>query len=57
VNHYKIDYNKYADIGYPYALYGRKAWSWRWEHIKSFATTDEAKALHRKLTGLPIHLD
>ena len=57
MNRYKIDYNKYADISHPYALYGRGPWHWRWEHIKSFATKEEAQELHQKLTGLPIFLD
>lgn len=56
MNVYKIDWNKYADIRYPYALYGRKAWSWGWEHIKSFETKDEARDFHQKLIGLPIFL-
>lgn len=56
MNRYKIDYNKYADISYPYALYGKSSWTWRWEHIKSFATKEEALELHKKLTGLPVYL-
>lgn len=58
MNRYKIDYNKYADISHPYALYGKAAgWVKRWEHIKSFATKEEARELYQKLVGLPIFLN
>lgn len=58
MNKYKIDYSKYAHFNYPYALYGKAPGLFRrWEHIKSFATKEEAKELHAKLAGLPILLD
>jgi hypothetical protein len=56
MNKYKIDYNKYADIRWPYALYARCAWSWRWEFIKSCESKEEAVELFNKLNGLPVFL-
>lgn len=57
MNYYKIDWNRYSTDSYPYALFSRRAWWRRWEHVQSFRTIDEAKSLHQKLKGLPIPLD
>jgi hypothetical protein len=56
VNRYKIDYSAYSADTYPYALYAKGALSWRWKHVASFRTVEEAKALHAKIAGLPIVL-
>lgn len=56
MNHYKIDWNNYSADTYPYALYSRAAWGWRWRHVASFRTMEEAKAFHEKIAGLPVHL-
>jgi hypothetical protein len=56
LNQYKIDWNAYSADSYPYALYSRAAWWRRWKHVASFRTMDEAKMLHAKIAGLPVHL-
>lgn len=56
MNAYKIDWNRFSADTYPYALYSRRSWWRRWEHISSCRTKDEAHALHQKLIGLPIYL-
>lgn len=60
MNRYKIDWNEYSSDIHPYALYGKRPWSWfdrGWEHIASFDSKEKAAELHRKLIGLPIYLD
>lgn len=56
MNHYKIDWNRYGSDSYPFALYSRRSWWRRWEHVASFATKEMAKSHYNKINGLPIYL-
>lgn len=56
MNSYKIDWNSYSADSYPYALYSRRVWWRRWEHVASFRTKEDARVFHQKLIGLPIYL-
>jgi hypothetical protein len=55
-NSYKIDWNAYSADTFPYALYARSPWGWKWKHVASFRTQDEAKELHKKIASLPVIL-
>jgi hypothetical protein len=56
MNRYKIDANSYISGEWKYALYVKRPWSWRWHHLESFKTIEDAKAMHGVLVGLPIYL-
>lgn len=56
MNRYKIDVNTYVSSSFPYALYVKRAWWRRWQHIESFKTVEAAKAVHDQLAAMPIFL-
>jgi hypothetical protein len=56
MNRYKIDWNRYSTESYPYALFSKRRWFARWEHVASHRTKEDARAHYEKLIGLPIYL-
>lgn len=54
----KTDHNSYPSLSFPYALYVQKkrAFSFTWKFLGSFASIEEAKAIYDKLANLPILL-
>lgn len=56
-NQYKIDVNSYVSGSYPFALYVKRPWHWRWEHIESFKTIEDAqKHFDATFLSAPIYL-
>lgn len=56
MNKYKIDANIYLSGSFPYALYVKRAWWRRWEHLDSFETVEKAQAAYARLAAMPIYL-
>jgi hypothetical protein len=57
MNRYKVDLNSYSAEAYPYALFVKRGYFSKWEHMASYKDVNEALAFHRKLLRLPIYLD
>ena len=57
-NQYKIDVNSYVSGAMPFALYVKRPWHWRWEHIESFPTIEAAQAkFDANFLSVPIYLE
>lgn len=57
-NRYKIDVNSYVSGSHPFALFVKRPWGWRWEHIESFKTIEDAKQhFSTTMQAVPIYLE
>lgn len=57
-NKYKIDVNSYVTGSYPFALYVKRPLSWRWIHMESFKSIDDAqKYFDANMLTVPIYLE